>query len=278
MSVVKKFVGTQTSIVPKTPTAQNLPSTLIVSPGQYIFDGQSYDCMEEGLYVFWQPMGTTQNRIVYNNDVEALISSLSYLSVNGKADEPLTVAQKTTHAMTSKVRALCGLSVDWVISVLNGKGVQCRKVRCLTSETPTNYYDGHVMVEAKINGNWKLFDISNNTAFVDQAGEILPLKDALPLNASTVFKKISTGPNYAIEPHTPSAFDVTAWCETTMGSPQEWENEIKRVLQIPGIVQPDLHTYFCIPTGMEQASSYVTSLSTAYHVMDETTWLSTFYP
>ena len=275
MNIVKRFAGTESNSVAPSPAAVALPAGLVVAPGTYTFNGENFNCQAEGLYRFWQPMGATRNAIVYQSDVNALMSALSWLSVNGRADESLTVSQKTNQASTSKLRMLCGKTSEWAVSLCTSLGIQSRIVRCLTSSTPTNYYDGHVMVEVKIGGQWKLFDLSNNNTYTATDGEAL--RHVVPLLPATQINKLSSDSTYSIEPWASGAFDVTAWIENTMQTPDAYRAELERVFDIPGIDHTDSLTYFYLPTGMESRQSWLLSLSTAYRVIPKADWLTMFY-
>ena len=275
MNIVKRFNGPSDFQVSPVASAVSLPAGLVVAPGVYAFGGQNYDCMLEGLYRFWTPMGATQNRIVYQNDVNALMSALAWLHVNGRADEALTTAQKTNAAVNSKLRMLCGKTIEWVKAICDSLGIQCRVARCLTAQTPTNYYDGHVMIEVKVGGAWKLFDIANGSTYEASDGGVR-LCDTLPL-ISAVSSHSIDGDGHSVEPWVSGAFDVTAWIENTMRTPEQKRAELERVLQIPGIDHSDGLTYFYLPAGMESASSYVTGLSATYRVVSKAAWDSMFY-
>lgn len=276
MNIVKHFNNTSVSAVSAITPAAALPSGLVISPGHYTFNGEDFDCSTEGLYRFWTPMGQTLNRIVYNSDVNALMSGLSWLCVNGRADEALTVSAKTDQAATSKLRMLCGKTIEWVTAILDSLSIPNRTVRCLTGDTPTNYYDGHVMIEVEVGGQWKLFDVANGLTYQETGtGEML--KDVLPLVSSTTVTPID-GDGYSVEPWATGEFDVTAWIENTMLTETDRRAELERVLQIPGIDHTDGNTYFYLPAGMESRSSYVTGLSATYVVVDQATWLGMFYP
>lgn len=275
MNIVKRFNGTESTAVSPTPSAVALPAGLVIAPGTYTFNGENFNCAAEGLYRFWTPMGATRHAIVYQSDVGALMSALAWLTVNGRADEALTLSAKTNLAVNSKLRMLCGKTAEWTLSLCSSLGIQARQVRSLTGETPTNYYDGHVMVEAKVGGQWKLYDLSNN--FTYTAGTGSALRDVLPLVPATVTNAIAAD-GYSIEPWSSGAFDVTAWIENTMQNPAAYRAELERVLQIPGIDHSDGLTYFYLPAGMESRQAWVLGLQASFRVITKSAWEAMFYP
>lgn len=250
-----------------------LPAGLVIAPGNYTVNGVTYSCAQEGLVRFWEPMASTQHRIVYAADVEALMSALAWLVVNGRADEAMTVSARTTAALNYKLRLLCGKAVEWAKSICDSVGLQSRICNSLTGGTPTNYYDGHVMLEVKVGAVWRLYDIANDCYF----GANLALKDALPLLAAIAINPLADD-GYSVEQFVGAVFDVTAWHELTMRTPAQKRSEMERVLQIPGITHTDGLVYFYLPAGMESRSSYVTGLSAGYRVITQAAWLTQFYP
>jgi hypothetical protein len=276
MNIVKRFVGVDDFPVSGVPSASPLPGGLVIAPGVYTFNGQNYDCTAEGLYKFWTPMTASQNRIVYQSNIDVLMSSISWLCVNGRADEALTISQKTNAATNSKLRMLCGKTVEWARALCSSLGVQARTARTLTASTPTNYYDGHVMIEVFVSGKWKLFDLANGNTYENTTGGS-SLLDVVPFKPEILLKRIDDD-GYAIEPYVASSFDSTSWIELTMRTPAQIRAELERVLQIPGIDHTDNLTYFYLPPGMESAAAYVTGLSTAYRIITKSAWIALFYP
>lgn len=280
MTIVKRFRYTESSDVTTQPTGIALTTGLLLAPGVYNYGGKSYECYEEGLYRFWNPMSDTQQRIVFSGDVELLMSSLAWVTANGTEDELLTTSQKTAQARIGHVRMMCGNTSAWSKAICDSlpnvgfPSVQTRIVRALTSETPNNYYDGHVMIEAKVGGQWQLFDLAGAVAFGDTP---MSLKDALPLQSGTLRKQLAKKA-FSTKPAEATKFHVAAWVESTLLTPELFNAEWERVLQIPGIVHTDGLTYFYLPTGMEGRQSWVTGLSTSYRVVDKTTWDNMFYP
>lgn len=275
MNIVKRFVGVDDFYVSNVASSSPLPGGLIISPGVYTFNGQNYDCTAEGLYKFWTPMTASQNRIVYQNNIDVLMSSISWICVNGRADESLTLVQKTNAAVNSKLRMLCGKTIEWARYVCSSLGIQTRTVRCLTSTTPTNYYDGHIMLEAFVGGKWKLFDLTNGNTYQTILGGT-SLLDIIPLKSDIALNRIDDD-GYSIEPYVTSSFDSTSWIELTMRTPAQIRSELERVFQIPGIDHTDNLTYFYLPSGMESALAYITSLSTSFRVIPKATWVTMFY-
>lgn len=276
---VKRFLGRDSFEVGARAAAVPLPSALVIPPGVYTFRGGAYDCTAEGRHEFVEFGVETQQRIVWAGDVHALMSAIAWICVNGRADESLGLADKTTRALTSKLRMLCSKTVEWAKYLTDSAniGLEARVARCLTGGVPNGYYDGHVMLEVKVGTSWVLYDLANNLRYAPLSGGGA-LKDVLPLASTTTREPLAADAGSAIEPAVPGAFDVTAWWEMTMQNPEDFDAEIERVLQIPGIDHTDGLTYFYLPPGMENRASYVTGLQESYRVIPKADWLARFYP
>jgi hypothetical protein len=270
--IVRRFNLEEDYPVSGLPEGVALPAALVISPGYYTYGGSTYDCTLEGLYRFWHPMVDTQQRIVYQSNVDAMLSALAWICSNGRYDETMTISQKVTRAMNSKLRVLCGKAVEFSKAITDSFAIQSRVVRAHTAQTPNNYYDGHVMLEAKVGGTWKVFDIANDCHFGG-----LSLRDALPLAAAVQTVPVAAD-GYSVEPFSAGWFDVTAWQEMTMRTPAQKRAEMERVLQIPGIDHTDGLTYFYMPPGTESRQPWLLGLSSSYRVITQTEWNALFYP
>lgn len=272
--IAKHFKNDADTPVSPVASASALPAGLVIAPGTYTTGGANFPCLTEGLYRFWDPIAATSlQRIVYSSDVHALMSALAWITVNGRADEAATNSAKTNKAVTSKLSMLCGKTVEWAKYLCDSLSLETRVVNCLTAAAPTNYYDGHVMLEVKVGGVWRLYDLSNDSTF----GALLPLKDALPFTSSIATSPLAAD-IYGTEAAVASQFDVTMWQEMTMRTPAQKRAEMERVLQIPGVTTPDGLTHFYLPSGMESRSAYVLGLSANYRIKTYTDWLTEFYP
>ncbi|CUU85500.1 hypothetical protein [Campylobacter hyointestinalis] len=78
-------------------------SDLIIPPNNYIWGGGSYNMSTEGYYYLADfNRGISRNFIVYNDDVKALLSALSWLHVHGNLDEKLSKIDMFKKMMTKK--------------------------------------------------------------------------------------------------------------------------------------------------------------------------------
>lgn len=248
-------------------------SNLVMAPGIYDYNGIHYDLTQEGLYGIINIGVDGGRRIIYQNDVYALMSGLCWLSVYGRMDEGLTTTQQTAKAKGTKLSMRCGATVIWVKSVLDSLSIQNRIVNLVTGETPTNYDDGHVVIEVKVAGVWKLWDVSNN--FYPYEVAHLNLNEyILNMSADKVFvadeeRDIAGADNYQL--NTNLIYDMH------LRLPGQLDSWVDRIYGMPGIVHTDGLTYFYVPTAYASRQTWLLSLSTNYRVVSYATWLSMFY-
>ncbi len=268
---VTTITGTQTS-------GGAWPGTLVASPRTFQYNSITYNLNQEGIYKFSVPIQNTTNMIIYDGDVLKLMESLSYFLVPGQDNEGWTNAQLNTRALTSRIHVMCSSSVVWSGSWLSTLGIPWRMVRVIRSDTPNNFYDGHVIMEVKINNQWKLFDPSIGFKFVDGCGNLLALKDVCPMQSTTPFQYL-----HALKDILPSeqlfngVYHHSSTVDMFLANDamlKEWQMQI---MQIPGIVHTDGKTYFYMPSGTEGRQSWLQGLSTSYVVVSHATWLEMFY-
>lgn len=280
--ILKRFLGTDSfpvsvSATPVTPASLPVSGSFLMPPGNYHLGSIGpHACFEEGYYRWW--IGSVSAvRIIYAGNIHKLMSSLAWSRVDGRGDESLNNSDMTYKATASKLSILCGRTATWVKSILDSQGIQNRIVNCLTAGTPTGHYDGHVMNEVKIDGQWVLFDLPDKCTFNNMS-----LRDALPVLPTTPRTKIAAGSYYAAEPSV--GFEVLAWHENTKLTVADQDAEIERVLQIPGVLHTDNHYYFYIPDGITDTPALrawivaLPGVNANYHVLEKAAWNLMFYP
>lgn len=249
-------------------SAPALTGNLILSPQAWSYNGVAYDMTAEGLYAFFNAGVDGGWRIVYQSDIYALMSALCWLTGYGRSDEGQTTSTLTTWAKTRKLSLRCGPTIAWVQSILNSLGIQSRVCRLLTAETPNNYDDGHIVVEVKVNGQWKLWDVSDDRYFVDQGGNHLSLDGYFQALMRFPVTVADPQPDLKGFAGSPMGWNAGVYYDTRLRDVEAW---LGRIGQIPGV-----GTTFYLPPGTGSRESYVTGLG--YTVVDYQQWLSMFYP
>ena len=270
-NLVIPISGTQTS-------GGAWPGTLVASPRTFQYNSTTYNLNQEGIYKFSVPTQNTTNMIIYNGDVLKLMESLSYFVVGGQDNEGWTIPQLNIRALTSRIHIMCTSSASWVMWWCAQLGIPARMCRVLRADTPNGFYDGHVIMEAKINNEWKLFDPNVGLKFVESNGDLMSLKDVCPMQDTAPFQYLhELKDGFPSEQMFNNVYHHSSTIDMFLATDAMLKDWQKDIMQIPGIVHTDGKTYFYMPTGTENRQSWVTGLSTSYVVVSQSTWNSMFY-
>jgi hypothetical protein len=216
--------------------APPLPSSLVIPPGRYQVHGQTYSLEKEGLCRFLLPTRENQQRIVFKNDVPALISALCWMVSHGYRDNDKGYAELVRSAKRGKLILTCHAVCVFAKELLTRHGIEARIVNGMTLCESNGYNDGHVLLEVLSGKAWTLWDIDMHSAF-RKGNRRLSLIDVLPL--------IGRG-DYQLEPLALSiplavgwferggyAYDL--WMETLLCSEKAQRSFYQRVLMAAGI-------------------------------------------
>lgn len=274
---------------------QALPGPLTISQGVYTIGSDSYDCRNfQGLLRVMLASGQAVNRIVYKDDLYALLSGFAWLHVHGYSDEPVAgenwdtswITRMGTLAKSQSLRLRCGHISRFVSWFLQYLGFQVRTVRWLTMVDPAGQPwqgidEGHISIEVFYNGAWRNFDPDLHIFFTDCAGNHLNAKGVPAAVASGDFKMESLSRNaaYTIEPAQSGVYNLTPWSELAFVRDSEpiGESWIKRTCQAVGIDRPNGESWFLLPPGSDSRKAWVESLSPLFKVKTETEFDAAFY-
>lgn len=171
-------------------------------------------------------------------DVMTFMESISALCSYGTADEGQTQAQLAALARFRPVEMRCGFTTAFVRGCASGVGIETRQVHMLNVTANNNFDDGHVALEAKVAGEWKLFDVPNDTAWVDDQGELLSLAEVV-LERPVNLEMRALAQSRVGRTITPGATPwVAAVFEMTVGTPQAVKEWSERIFEIPGMAIP----------------------------------------
>lgn len=271
------------AVSPVSPSA-SIPTPLVIPPGVYSYNGLSYDFSAPGLhFIFAAGPGYFDggHRIVWTGDIPSFMAAASWLIRYGRTDEGLS-ASGLTQAMRERTVALrCGPAVAWLMAQAQALGFEARTVRMLTAETPNGFDDGHIAVEAKIAGEWVLFDVPNDRRFtVPATGQPASLKHVADLGYDGLNPVALAPTESAPTPWSASAFPTEAYFNLRMrnGMPA-W---LRRIYQAVGVdrLDPDgvTRTYWRLPAGAEGRKAWLEGLSPVWKVIPEQDWNAAFYP
>lgn len=263
--------------------AMELPETLIIPPGKYNVNGLLYNCENEGLYRFVNPLEDNQQRIVYKDNLIALLSSISWIVSHGNSDGSKSLDKLTLKAMKSKLFITCGTISSWAHYLLsiNDVGVKSRLVSTLTLDEWNSYNNGHVLIEIyrEEYGKWELYDLNQNAYFTTHDGSILSLIDFVRCVPSGEYKinYIASDAELDISGfrNKNSRYDFSFFCEAMINRPRE---QYKRVIQVP-MIKDGEHYYFCLVGNGDVFHNQrrVESYSGSYKYLDYLDFIERFY-
>lgn len=266
--------ATETGVVRISPVAGGaaFPSPLIMPPGTYSLNGNGWPMTAEGLYYIFHPVNGGGHRIVYQSDMNALMCAFAHLIRYGRTDEGLSAAQLTSAARERSVALRCGPAVAWVGSHLTALGVQWRSVHFMTAGVPNGFDDGHVAIEVKVGGNWRLYDVATNARFTN-AGTPLSLAALFDVGLDTA-TTIDTAPMDSAPTPWAGGFSTEVYYNLLL-KPEGAGAWRRRVYGIPGIMSGG--TIKCyLPTGSAQEAS--NAALAGFQVLTKANWLASFYP
>ena len=144
-----------------------LPDTLVIPKGKYVFSGKTYNLDKEGVYRFVNPGKCNEQRIVFETNHDALLSSIAWIYSHGNKDDEKSFGEILTKARNEKIFATCGTISNWSIQFLKDHGIKARIVAVLTLDEWNSYDNGHILIEVfreKLQ-KWVLYDVDNDAFF-----------------------------------------------------------------------------------------------------------------
>ena len=172
-------------------SAPELPNTLIVPSGFYTFENKVYKLDQPGLYRFSYfykagQQSATQQRIVFDGDVQALLSAIAWLSAQGEKDNPLTLEELEKKALSEKINVTCSVISRLGQKILSKVNIKSRLIETFTLDDWNGYDDGHVMLEVFLPNKkkWVLYDLTAKNYFKS---------NGLLLSAAGLFQRVKKG-------------------------------------------------------------------------------------
>lgn len=252
---------------------QSLPDNLIIPPGIYKVYGQNYQLEKEGLYRFLDPTNANQQRIVYYSDVNALLSSIAWISVHGMKDVNKSPQELEKKAKIEKLSLNCGAVSLFAKHLLDEQKIKNRIVTSLTLEEWNSYNNGHTMIEVFLDGKWKVFDLDNNVIFNKngQSLNFLDLSEAVSADNYSI-EKIADDPFYDVGGSVEANYNYSFYFETTLLNEKALRDWYKRSLQVPMVGENSIY-YFFDETHRLQIESY----SKSYKYLPRDEFMRKFY-
>ncbi|MDC0041335.1 hypothetical protein OAJ50_01270 [Candidatus Nitrosopelagicus sp.] len=254
-----------------------LPDNLVIPKGKYIFSGKTYNLDKEGVYRFVNPGKNNKQRIVFETNHDALLSSIAWIYSHGNKDDEKEYSEILTKAKNEKIFATCGTISNWSIQFLKNNGIKARIVAVLTLEDWNSYDNGHILIEVfqeKLK-KWVLYDIDNDAYFTHNGN---------PLSLLEFTKKVKEN-NYEINfIAKKNDIDISNFVDKENNynysfliearfldeeTRRKWYN---RVFQVPMIVD-EKYSYFFD----ENNKSKILSYSSFYQYLEKHTFMKKFY-
>ena len=254
-----------------------LPDELVIPKGKYIFSGKTYNLDMEGIYRFTNPGKFNKQRIIFKNDIDALLSSIAWIYSHGNKDDEKSYSDILTKAKNEKVFATCGSISNWSVQFLKKYKVKSRIVAVLTLDEWNSYDNGHILIEVfreELN-KWVLYDMDNDAYFTNNNNPLSLLEfmkyvkdDKYEINFIAKKNDVDTS-NFVDKKNN---YDYGFLIEARFLDENTRRKWYKRVFQVPMIIDGG-DSYFFNNEKKEKILEY----SSFYKFLDEEKFLKRFY-
>lgn len=256
---------------------KEIPYQLIMQPGSYQFLGNGYSLAKEGLYRFLLPGKVNAQRIVYENDLDALLSAISWIGTHGNSDDNKSNLELYDKALHSKLFITCGNISRWAHYLLSDLNIKSRLVASMTVDDWNTYDNGHSLIEVwrdKWN-KWVLYDLDNNSYFMPPEGDMpLSLVEFSKYINKDDYKIIYLSSDTRLDASsfsTPSGYNYSFISENINVNIRDW---YRRVMQVPLIYSDTEKRYFFMDSSNKDR---IESYSAQYKYIQEAIFIDMFY-
>ena len=254
-----------------------LPASLIISKGNYQFHGKTYRLDREGLYRFIFPVDENQQRIVYESNLDSLLSSICWIFSHGNIDDGEDFSYVNKKALTSKIFVTCGPLSSWANKFLDNLSIKSRIVSTLTLDPWNSYDNGHILVEIfryDLN-KWVVYDLDNGCFFTcnKKPLSLIEFVESVPLNNYEIHR-LTNRANMDISNFRDrkSNFDFAFIVESRLSNEEKLREWYRHVIQIPLILDGKF-SYFFNTEHVKKIQSY-----SSYHkFLEKDEFMKKFY-
>ena len=254
-----------------------LPDTLVIPKGKYIFSGKTYNLDKEGVYRFVNPGKNNLQRIVFETNRDALISSIAWIYSHGNRDDGKNYSEILTKAKNEKIFATCGTISNWSIQFLKDHGIKARIIAVLTLDEWNSYDNGHILIEVFQEELEKLvlYDVDNDAFFTHDGNPLSLLEFTKQVKENDyeinlIAKKNDIDISNYVDKK--NDYDYSFLMEARFLNEDTRRNWYKRVFQVPMIVDGD-YSYFFDKNNKDKILNY----SSFYQYLDECVFMEKFY-
>jgi hypothetical protein len=233
-----------------------LSEKLIIPKGNYSYGGFSFTLSEEGLYKFKFPVSGYQQRIIFDTNIVALMSSISQIAIHGETDNPLSWDQLSKKALDSSLILTCGYVSNWTKYLLDELGITSRIVQGITLDNWNSIDNGHTIIELyreRLN-KWVCYDLDmGNHFFLNET----------PMSFIELTNSLNNGLECTIN---------------TLSIPPKMDNTqsltiYQRLFQVP-MIQKNEDVYFFDAANRSIIESY----SSSFKYIEKIEFFNLFYP
>lgn len=218
---------------------RELPGELVIAPGVYTEGGNLYNLGPQGLYRFFYPLQKNMQRIVYCDDVEALVSAVCWVHSHGGRDNGKSFEEACSSAMSGKLVMTCGAVRNFLHGLFKSFGLESRLVGSRTLVGKNGYDDGHSTIEIHVDGRWVLCDPDQH-CFFSRGGTRLSLLDAVlsVREGEYSLERLSSSAPLAVSDFKgEEGYDYGLPMETKIHSEETLRAWYSRIMQIPIIYE-----------------------------------------
>ena len=231
----------------------------------------------EGLYRFIDALHENRQCIVFQNDVFALMSAISWLVSHGYRDNDKPFEELKALACAGKVIVTCGACSSFAVNLFQELGLAARRVHTLSLLDRNGYNDGHILTEVMADGKWIVFD-PDVGALYSHRGKRLNILQLTQQARRGDFQidPLSLSMPIATGHFTAAGYAYDLWYETVLSTPELRQQTFQRVLQVPVIVEDGI-SYFTTPTEAERCRIEELYSEEPYEYLPETEFGERFY-
>lgn len=276
--IARFYSGTNvTELASSGAATATLPSGLHMVPGAYLVDGLPYQCNSPGLYRWFNPdTGVCKQRVCWTNDIASYVSAWSWMHMDGKREDGLDIATLQNTARSQMLSMSCGYIADLLRQLILQWPFPARLVQMSTADTPNGYDDGHIVVEEKSTGAWRLWDVTNGCCFTDGTNH-LSLKGIIDLGVAncTRVNMSEKRVSYGLATMAAGTFDYGLWHEFLFANSGQVDAWCERIYRIPSVKANGVWSAY-MPSGTESRQSWMQAQG--FTILTKAAWESAFYP
>lgn len=275
--IARFYSGTTvTDLASSGSASTSLPTGLHIQPGAFVVDGLPYQCNSPGLYRWFNPdNGVCKQRICWTNDIAAYVSAWSWLHMDGKREDGADIATLQNAARSQMLSLSCGYIADLLRQLILQWPYNARLVQMSTADTPNGYDDGHVVLEEKSTGVWRLWDVTTGSYFTDGTNH-LSLKGIIDTGIANCTRvKISEKrASYGLATMAAGTFDYGIYREFMQADDAQVDAWCEHIYRIPAVKDNGAWKAY-MPSGTESRQTWMQNQG--FTILTKAAWESAFY-